>query len=89
MMPDPRLKPSQKVRVVQSIDTREGVWRTEVEGKVISVACRPTGSWFAHGKDDKLWLPRLRIEKEDGELVDLVLDGESVVTILEGASERA
>jgi len=84
MMPDPRLKPSQKVRVVQSIDTREGVWRTEVEGKVISVACRPTGSWFAHGKDDKLWLPRLRIEKEDGELVDLVLDGESVVTILDG-----
>ena len=83
-MPDPRLKPSQRVRVVQSICMREGVWRTEVEGKVISMASKPTGSWFAHGKDDKLWLMRLRIEKEDGERVDLVLDDESVVTILDG-----
>lgn len=81
-MPDPRLKPSQRVRVVQSICTREGPWRTEVEGKVISYTSKPTGSWFAHGKDDKLWLPRLRIEKEDGERVELILDGESVVTRL-------
>jgi len=27
-----------------------------------------TGSWFAHSKDDKLWLDRLLIRKADGEL---------------------
>lgn len=82
-----KLKPSQAVRVVQTIRTREGAWRTAVEGKIVSLASRPTGSWFAHGKHDKLWLPRLRLEKEDGELVDLVLDDESIVTILDGSSE--
>ncbi|MCG8408589.1 MAG: hypothetical protein MI923_25585 [Phycisphaerales bacterium] len=79
----PELKPSQTVRIVQTVQTREGEWQTSVEGKIISVASKPTGSWFAHGKNDRLWLKRLRLQKEDGEFVDLILDHDSVVTILE------
>ena len=82
----PELRPSQKVRVLQTVHTREGDWQTDVEGKILSLESKPTGSWFAHGKDDKLWLQRLLLEKEDGERVELVLDRDSVVTILDDPS---
>lgn len=85
-MPVAGIKPSQRVRVIQTIRMREGDWHSGVEGEVVSVASKPTGSWFAHGKDDKLWLTRLRIRKDDGELVDLVLDRDSVVTVLDDTS---
>jgi len=76
------IRPSQRVRVLQTVHAREGDWHAGVEGEVVSVESKPTGSWFAHGKNDKLWLTRLRIRKDDGELVDLVLDRDSVVTTL-------
>lgn len=85
-MPAPSMKPSQRVRVLQTIRMREGDWQTGVEGEIVSVESKPTGSWFAHGKDDKLWLTRLRIRKDDGELVDLILDRDSVVTVLDDDS---
>jgi hypothetical protein len=78
------LEPAQRVRVSQTVRTREGVWTTQVEGTVIESAPAPTGSWFAHGKNDRLWLQRLRIRCDDGEIVDLVLDTNSEVTILDG-----
>ena len=79
----PRLKPSQLVRVTQVVDAREGAYGTQVEGRVLSCNAAPTGSWFAHGKGDRLWLQRLRIQKADGEIVDLILDEHSIVTVLE------
>ena len=81
-MPASSLRPSQRVRVTQKIRARDAVWSASVEGRVISCEPQPTGSWFAHGKDDRLWLERLRIEKADGELVDLILDEGSEVEIL-------
>lgn len=84
-----RLRPSQRVRVLQTVHTREGDWQTGIEGVIVSVASKPTGSWFAHGKNDKLWLTRLRIRQDDGELVDFVLDRDSVVTILDDESAAA
>jgi hypothetical protein len=77
-----KLQPGQTVRIRQTIHTREGDWQTDAEGKIVSVGDKPTGSWFAHGKDDRLWLRRVRLEKSDGELIDLNLDRDSVVTIL-------
>jgi major membrane immunogen (membrane-anchored lipoprotein) len=41
-----------------------------------------TGSWFAHSKDDRLWLDRLEVTKDDGEIVTLNLDRYSVVEAL-------
>lgn len=35
---------------------------------------QPTGSWYAHSKGDKLWLDRLKLRKEDGEIISLILD---------------
>jgi hypothetical protein len=74
-----QLKPSQLVRVSQTVDTREGPWETQVEGRVLSCTPEPTGSWYAHGKADRLWFQRLRIQKADGEITDVILDERSVV----------
>ena len=68
------LKPGQRVRIRQSIDRREGDWRSEVVGTVVEVAMRPTGSWFAHGHDNKVWLQRIVLQKQSGELSTLTVD---------------
>ena len=64
----------QRVRVIQQIPQRARVWSIPVEGVVMKAEQKKTGSWFAHGKDDKLWLDRLTIKKDDGEVVMVNLD---------------
>lgn len=46
----------------------------------------PTGSWFVRGKDDKLWLKRLRLRKADGEITLLVIDDRTAIAKLEAVS---
>lgn len=74
MSTDPPLKPGQRVRVHQQIPQRDEVWTVKVEGEVVRREQKKTGSWFAHAKDDKLWLDRLVIRKDDGEIVSINLD---------------
>lgn len=77
-----QLVPGATVEVVQQVPHRDRVWAQTVRGTVVSYEQRPTGSWFAHSKDDKLWLDRLVIRKEDGEIFTLNLDQYSVVKVL-------
>jgi type 1 glutamine amidotransferase len=88
-MANSELKPGQRVRVVQEIDRREGNWQHEVVGKVVWARPEPTGSWFAHGKNDKLWLGRVRLEKEDGELTTIVVDQHTRLELLDDGSTPA
>jgi len=74
------LSPGSRVRVTQQVPQVAGVWTTTVEGKVVRFRQAKTGSWFAHAADDRLWLDRLEIELDDGELVTLNLDHYSVIT---------
>jgi hypothetical protein len=76
------LQPQDRVRVTQTIQTRAGAWQTQIEGTVVRVASRPTGSWYAHGKHDKLWLKRVLLKRDDGELVELVINNQTQVTRL-------
>lgn len=66
--------PGTRVRVIQQIPKGKGVWTTSVEGEIVRYQQSKTGSWFAHAKDDKLWLDRLELRKDDGELVVCNLD---------------
>ena len=68
------LRPGARVRVTQQIAARNYTWVSEVRGTVTEYHQQQTGSWFAHSKDDKLWLDRLTLRKEDGELTTLNLD---------------
>ncbi len=77
------LKAGQRVRIRQTIERREGLWTSETVGTVLSVDAEKTESWFAHSQDNKLWLRRLRLRKDDGELTTLTLDRHSEVQVLE------
>jgi hypothetical protein len=52
---------------------------SSVEGEVLRFGQQKTGSWFAHAKDKKLWLDRLELKLDDGELVVVNLDQYSVI----------
>jgi len=77
-----QFKPGQKVAIVQQIAQRDETWTIRVEGTVVSAEQKKTGSWFAHSKDDRLWLDRLTLRKDDGEIVVCNLDPYSRVELL-------
>jgi hypothetical protein len=78
--------PGQRVRVTQQVPRRGdggGPMSIQVEGTVVKFEQQKTGSWYAHGKDDKLWLDRLEIRRDDGEQVVMNLDRYSRVEVVE------
>jgi hypothetical protein len=76
------LRPGVRVKVTQQIPARDYNWTTDVTGTVVGFEQKQTGSWFAHSKNDKLWLDRLLVRKPDGELTTLNLDEFSQIEIL-------
>jgi hypothetical protein len=76
------LPPGTKVKVTQQIAARDYTWTSDVVGTVLGYEQKQTGSWYAHSKNDKLWLDRLSLRKEDGELITLNLDDYSHVEVL-------
>ena len=81
--------PGTRVRVTQQIPFGSRAVSTTFEGTIVRAGQQKTGSWFAHGKDDKLWLDRLELKMDDGEKVTCNLDRYSVVQVLESASPEA
>ena len=77
------LVPGAKVIVTQQIAHRipSRAWTNQTIGTVVEYMQKPTGSWFAHSKNEKLWLDRLKIQKPDGELTTLILDEYSHVEV--------
>lgn len=63
-----------RVRVTQQVPRQVGTTTTTVEGVILRAGQQKTGSWFAHSKDKKLWLDRLELRRDDGELVVVNLD---------------
>ena len=76
-----QLTPGARVKVTQQIPARDYAWSTAVTGTVVGYEQKQTGSWFAHSKNDKLWLDRLTLRKDDGEISTLNLDEYSVVQV--------
>jgi len=81
-----QLLPGATVKVTQQIAARDHTWTTVTLGTVESYLQKTTGSWYAHSKNDKLWLDRLRIRKADGEIITLNLDDYSVVELQSAAA---
>ena len=71
--------PGARVRVTQQLPHRDRSWTNTVEGVITRYQQAKTGSWFAHAKDDQLWLDRLELRLDDGELVVLNLDQYTVI----------
>jgi hypothetical protein len=77
-----RLQPGVRVKITQQIAARNWAWTDTVSGTVISFNQQQTGSWYAHSKDDRLWLDRLTLRLDDGEITTLNLDEFSRVEIV-------
>ena len=76
--------PGTRVCVTQQTPMRDKTWTNKVVGAVQRFRQAKTGSWFAHSKDDRLWLDRLEIRLDDGEIAVLNLDQYSVVEVADG-----
>ena len=84
-----QLKPGVRVKVTQQIAARDYSWQADVRGTVVAYEQKQTGSWFAHSKNDKLWLDRLVIRKGDGEITTLNLDEYTHIEIEPAAATPA
>jgi hypothetical protein len=74
-----QIEAGMRIRVTQQLVRGTERSAVSVEGEVLRVGQQKTGSWFAHAKDKKLWLDRVELRLDDGELVTLNLDRFSVV----------
>jgi hypothetical protein len=80
-----QLVPGAQVQVIQQIAARDYSWSSEINGTVLVYEQQQTGSWYAHSKNDKLWLDRLTLRKADGEIITLNLDEYTVLKIVTAA----
>lgn len=81
--PTDQLKPGMVVEITQQIPQRDEVWTTATRGTIVNCGQVKTGSWYAHARHDKLWLDRLTIRKDDGEIADLILDEYTHVEVID------
>lgn len=81
-----RFSPGARVRVTQQAPRMRGVWTNTIEGVVVGAGRAKTGSWFAHARDGRLWLDRLELRLDDGELVVINLDQYSRIEIVTPAA---
>ena len=89
LKPVDQFSPGQKVVVTQQIAQRDRAWSIKVTGVVVRAQQAKTGSWYAGAKDDKLWLDRLTLRKDDGEIVVCNLDAYTHVDVLAAAPAAA
>ncbi len=75
--------PGMTVRITQQMPRGDHVWTAEVTGTVVKFEQARTGSWYAHSRDDRLWLDRLTLRNDDGEIIILSLDRYSRVDVLD------
>lgn len=78
------LRAGQRLRVTQQVLRQTGTVTGTVEGTLIKFEQQKTGSWFAHSKDGKLWLDRLELRKDDGELITLNVDQFTNIEVVGG-----
>lgn len=72
-------------QTVTTFDRNRAVTHSQTIGTVEDWEFLPTGSWYAHGKNDRLWLTRLKLRKVDGEITLLVIDDLTSIARLEAA----
>ncbi|MEO1278676.1 MAG: hypothetical protein AAFV77_06960 [Planctomycetota bacterium] len=83
------LTPGSTVRVTQQFPRQSGTMVTTIEGVVVRVGQEKSGSWFAHTRDNKVWIDRVELRKKDGELVVVNLDRYSAIEVLQQPGAEA
>lgn len=86
MIDSTHIAPGARVRVIAQIPKGDTYLTTAYEGVVRRFGQQKTGSWFAHSRDKKLWLDRLELVRDDGEVVVCNLDQYTRVEVIEPAA---
>lgn len=86
-----KFTPGTRLRITQQIVRQgngmgvgagDGTFTGAVEGVVVKSTQQKTGSWYAHSRDGKLWLDRIELKKDDGELITLNIDQYTHIDVL-------
>jgi hypothetical protein len=77
--PKPRYQPGTRLRVTQRVRVGHLQWTTWVEGTVEREGFRPVGGMEMGGKASYCHQPTLRLRRDDGEVIVVALDEDSVV----------
>jgi hypothetical protein len=77
--PKPRYKPGTRLRVTQRVRVGHLQWTTWVEGIVEGEGYRPVGGMEMGGKAAFCHQPTLQLRRDDGEVIVVALDEDSVV----------
>ena len=81
--------PGTPVLIQQEIGFRGRPQFSRIAGTVEAWDKLPTGSWHAHGKNDRLWLERVKLRKHDGEVTLIVIDDMTHIAKLEAKKADA
>ena len=79
-----RYAPGSVVRITQQIPRRTDTVTATITGTIVRQERQPSGSWYARNKDNQVWLDRLVVRKDDGEITILNLDEYTVVEVVRG-----
>ena len=82
-----RLPNGTPVLVVQRIPQTDPSLEARTAGVIDSCEEEPTGAWYAHGRNGKLWISRLHLRKADRELTTLTIDEQTQIYPLAAAKE--
>jgi hypothetical protein len=72
--------------VTQQVRVGQRRWKTEVEGVVEGEGYRPVGGMEMGGKASYCVQPTLRLRRDDGEVIVVALDDDSIVQELSAAA---
>ncbi len=86
-MPEQMFPVGTPVCVTETVRRRDRATETRTIGTIEAWEELPTGSWYAQGKNDRLWLRRLKLRKADGEISLLVVDDSTSIAKLEAMSK--
>ncbi len=80
--PKPKYAPGTRLRVTQRVRVGHREWTTQVDGLVELEALRPVGGMEMGGKASYCQQPTLRLRRDDGEIIVVALDDDSVIQTL-------
>lgn len=86
---EPKYMPGTRVRVVQYLRVGHRRWMTETTGTVESESLRPVGGMEMGGKALYCHQPTLRLRRDDGEITEVALDGNTRVESLDASPEAS
>ncbi len=81
--PEPEFPPGTRIRVTQMVRVGHRRWQAQVEGIVVSESVRPVGGIEMGGKASYCRQKTLELLRDDGELTEIAVDGETKIQTIE------